>query len=173
MDRRILRIQRSHVGKHTGYTKTEGSEEELPLHEDLYGVIEAWRTEQTEDGEQPPVDGWLFGNLITGRPFWRGTLPKRHLIPAWQNYRHPEPWLHDFRHTYSAMMDELKISLEEQRTLVRHEDGRTTLGYGGKSRQKPAERRTPGPGDAEEKGMIQKLTLPQFCPRRAYHRVNY
>jgi integrase len=41
---------------------------------------------------------------------------------------------HDFRHTYRAMMDELKISLEEQRTLMRHEDIRTTLGYGGKSK---------------------------------------
>jgi hypothetical protein len=25
---------------------------------------------------------------------------------------------HDFRHTYRAMMDELKISLEEQRALI-------------------------------------------------------
>ena len=32
------------------------------------------------------------------------------------------------------MMRELKISLEEQRTLMRHEDIRTTLGYGGKSK---------------------------------------
>ncbi|HEY6376938.1 MAG TPA: hypothetical protein VIX90_15565 [Edaphobacter sp.] len=40
------------------------------------------------------------------------------------------------RDTYSAMMRELKISLEEQRTLMRHEDLKTTIGYGGKS---PAE----------------------------------
>ena len=43
---------------------------------------------------------------------------------------------HDFRHTYRAMMRELKVSLEEQRTLMRHSDIRTTLGYGGKT---PAE----------------------------------
>jgi hypothetical protein len=81
-----MSIHRSHVGKHTGDTKTEGSEEELPIHEDLFAVLEEWREEQT------------------------------------------------FRHTYRAMIDELKISLEEQRTLMRHEDSRTTLGYGGKSK---------------------------------------
>jgi hypothetical protein len=32
------------------------------------------------------------------------------------------------------MMDEKKLTLEEQRTLMRHEDIRTTLGYGGKSK---------------------------------------
>jgi hypothetical protein len=32
------------------------------------------------------------------------------------------------------MMRELKISLEEQRTLMRHGDIRTTLGYGGESK---------------------------------------
>jgi hypothetical protein len=34
------------------------------------------------------------------------------------------------------MMREEKISLEEQKTLMRHSDIRTTLGYGGKT---PAE----------------------------------
>jgi integrase len=101
-------------------TKTEGSEEELPIHEDLFTVLEAWRGEQTVDGVHSPVNGWLFGNLITGRPFWRGTL--QHL--GW----------HDFRHTYRAMMDQEKLTLEEQRVLMRHEDIRTTLGYGGKSK---------------------------------------
>jgi integrase len=41
---------------------------------------------------------------------------------------------HDFRHTYRAMMDQEKLTLEEQRVLMRHEDIHTTLGYGGKSK---------------------------------------
>ncbi len=134
MDRRIMRIDRSQVGKHTGDTKTEGSKEELPIHPDLYAVLETWREEQTIDGVHTPVNGWLFGNLITGRPFWRGSLQKDHLIPAGKEVGIANLGWHDFRHTYRAMMDEEKLTLEEQRALMRHEDIRTTLGYGGKSK---------------------------------------
>jgi integrase len=134
MDRRVMSIHRSHVGKYTGDTKTEGSEDELPIHPDLYEGLEAWREEQTIDGVHTPVNGWLFGSIITGRPFWRGSLQKDHLIPAGRQIGIPNLGWHDFRHTYRPMMDELKISSEEQRTLMRHEDIRTTLGYGGKSK---------------------------------------
>jgi integrase len=134
MERRIMSIHRSQVGQHTGDTKTEGSEEELPIHPDLYEVLEKWREEQTVDGVHTPVNGWLFGSLITGRPFWRGSLQKDHLIPAGRKIGIPNLGWHDFRHTYRAMMDEEKLTLEEQRVLMRHEDIRTTLGYGGKSK---------------------------------------
>lgn len=133
MARRVMNIHRSQVGKDTGDTKTEGSEEELPIHEDLFEVLEAWREGQTIDGVHTPVNGWLFGNILTGRPYWGGTLQQDDLVPAGKAVGIPNLGWHDFRHTYRAMMDELKISLEEQRTLMRHEDIRTTLGYGGKS----------------------------------------
>jgi integrase len=134
MKRRVMRIQRSQVGQHTGDTKTDASEEELPIHEDLAGILEAWREEQTVDGVHTPVNGWLFGNVVTGRPFWRGMLQRDHLVPAGKTIGIPNLGWHDFRHTYRAMMDEKKLTLEEQRTLMRHEDIRTTLGYGGKSK---------------------------------------
>jgi integrase len=57
-----------------------------------------------------------------------------HLIPPGQQLGIPNLGWHDFRHTYRAMMDEEKLTLEEQRVLMRHEDIRTTLGYGGKSK---------------------------------------
>jgi integrase len=126
----VLHIRRSHVGKHVDDTKTEESEQELPIHDDLRLVLEAWRE------ESEPVNGWMFGNIITGRPFWRDSLQSDHLIPAGKKVGIPNLGWHDFRHTYRAMMRELKISLEEQRTLMRHEDIKTTLGYGGKT---PAE----------------------------------
>jgi integrase len=136
LDRLVLNIRRSHFGKHVDDTKTEESEQELLIHEDLAGILEAWQEEQAIDGVHTPVNGWLFGNLITGRPFWRDSLQTDHLIPAGKKIGIPNLGWHDFRHTYRAMMRELKISLEEQRTLMRHEDIRTTLGYGGKT---PAE----------------------------------
>jgi integrase len=55
-------------------------------------------------------------------------------FPAGKKVGIPNLGWHDFRHTYRAMMRELKISLEEQRTLMRHGDIRTTLGYGGESK---------------------------------------
>jgi integrase len=110
MERRIMSIHRSQVGKHTGDTKTEGSEEELPIHGDLYAILQAWREEQTVDGVHTPVNGWLFGNIITGRPFWRGTLQKDHLIPAGQKVGIPNLGWHCFRHTYRAMMDQEKLT---------------------------------------------------------------
>lgn len=126
MKRRVMSIQRSHVGKYTGDTKTEGSEE-LPIHDDLFDVLETWRAEQTIDGVHTPVNGWLFGNVITGRPFWRGTLQQDHLIPGGKKIGIPNLGWHCFRHTYRAMMDQEKLTLEEQRALMRHEDIRTTL----------------------------------------------
>lgn len=79
-----MRINRSQVGKHTGDTKTEGSGEGLPIHEDLYAILEAWREEQAVEGIHTTVNRWLFGSLVTGLPFCRGTLQKapRQSVPA-------------------------------------------------------------------------------------------
>ena len=108
--RGILMVRRSHVGKVVDDTKTEESEQELPIHEDLRLVLESW------SGEQESVDGWLFANIVTGRPFWRDSLQSDHLIPAGKKVGIKNLGWHDFRHTYRAMMRELKISLEEQTT---------------------------------------------------------
>jgi integrase len=139
MVRRVMSIHRSQVGQNTGDTKTEGSEEELPIHEDLYAILELWREEQTIEGETrdgipTPVNGWLFCNIVTGRPFWGGTLQQDHLVPAGKLIGIPNLGWHDFRHTYRAMMDQEKLTLEEQRALMRHEDIRQTLKYGGSSK---------------------------------------
>jgi len=126
----IMNICRSYVGKTVDDTKTPESEQELSMHKDLRLVLDAWKE------EQDPVNGWLFGNITTGRPFWRDSLQVDHLRPAGKKVGIPNLGWHDFRHTYRAMMRELKISLEEQKTLMRHADIKTTLGYGGKT---PAE----------------------------------
>jgi integrase len=126
----ILSVRRSYVGKSVDDTKTPESEQELPTHDDLRLVLKAWRE------AEEPINGWLFGNIVTGRPFWRGQLQKNHLIPVGQRHGIPHLGWHAFRHTYRAMMRELEIPLEMQRTLMRHSDIKTTLGYGGKT---PAE----------------------------------
>jgi integrase len=54
MKQRVMRIQRSQVGQHTGDTKTDASEEELPIHEDLFEILETWRKEQTHRRSKHP-----------------------------------------------------------------------------------------------------------------------
>jgi integrase len=71
--------------------------------------------------------------------------------PAGKKVGIPNLGWHDFRHTYRAMMREQKISLEEQRTLMRHSDIKTTLGYGGKT---PAE--VGRPANAKVAEMLRK-----------------
>jgi hypothetical protein len=95
----------------------------------LPSVLEMWRT------EQEPVNGWLFGNIQTGRPFWRGQLQKNHLVPLGNRHRIPHLGWHAFRHTYRAMMRELQTPLEMQRTLMRHSDINTTFSYGEERRR--------------------------------------
>jgi integrase len=133
-ERMVFKVVRSYVGAEDNDTKTEGLAQELSIHEDLAQILTEWREEQTVDGVHTPVNGWLFGNIITGRPFWRDSLHRDHLIPAGKRAGIPNLGWHDFRRTYRAMMDEEKVMLEEQRALMRHDDIRTTLGYGGKTK---------------------------------------
>ena len=126
-ERRTISIRRSYVGKSVDDTKTPDSEQELPMHDDLIFVLRQWRE------EQEPVNGWLFGNLITGRPFWRGQLQKDHLIPAGERIGIRGLGWHAFRHTYRAMMRDSDITLEQQKSLMRHSDISMTIRYGGKT----------------------------------------
>lgn len=123
----IITVRRSVVGKDTDDTKTLESEAELPMHKELAAVLIAWRN------ASEPVKGWLFGNILTERPFWRGTLQQDHLIPAGERIGIQNLGWHALRHTYRAMLGELEIPLEMQKTLMRHADISTTLSYGGKT----------------------------------------
>ena len=75
---------------------------------------------------------WVFQSRA-GTPINSGNVRRRFLHPAAAAVGVKIGGWHDFRHTYRAMMRELNISLEEQRTLMRHSDIQTTLGYGGKT----------------------------------------
>lgn len=129
-EQRTVHIRRSLVGQYVDDTKTPESEAELPMHDDLAAVLLAWKEYEA------PVKGWLFGNLTTERPYWRGTLQQDHLVPAGRRVGIQGLGWHAFRHTYRAMMRELDIPLEMQKTLMRHSDITVTLGYGGQTPSK-------------------------------------
>jgi len=127
-EKRVITIRRSQVGQHTDETKTISSGAELPMHDDLAAILEAWKATNTEN--EILVTEWVFENITTGRPFWRGILQQNHLIPAGKRVGIPNLGWHTFRHTYRAIMGQENIPLELQKSLMRHSDISVTLGYG-------------------------------------------
>lgn len=119
-----LQIRRSVVNGHVEDTKTEASEDELPLHSELVKVLRQWHD------EEPPVDGWLFGNIDTAMPYHADTMRQRHLNKAAQKIGLPKLGWHAFRHTYRARLAEFGFPLEVQQKLMRHASIEMTTKYG-------------------------------------------
>ena len=119
-----LQVRRSVVNSHVEETKTEASEDELPLHPELVSVLRGWR-----DAELP-VKGWLFGNIDTGKPYHADTMRQRHLNRAAAQIGLPKLGWHAFRHTYRAKLAELGLPLEVQQKLMRHSSIDMTTKYG-------------------------------------------
>jgi integrase len=124
LERRSLQVRRSVVGGHAEATKTETSEDELPLHPELVEVLREWREAEL------PVNGWLFGNLDTGIPYHADTMRQRHLNRAAAQIGLPKLGWHAFRHTYRARLAELGLPLEVQQKLMRHASIEMTTKYG-------------------------------------------
>ena len=112
LEKGSLHVRRSVVGRHAEATKTEASEDELPLHPALVEELREWREAEM------PVNGWLFGNLDTGRPYHADTMRQRHLNKAAAQTGSPKLGWHAFWHTYRARLAELGVPLEVE--LMRH-----------------------------------------------------
>ena len=119
-----VRIQRSVVGKHEEDTKTEDSEACLPIPDALTGILTRWRA------FLPSVNGWLFANPVTGRPYHRDSIVSDHLKPAGQRAGISGLGSHSFRHSYRAFMAANGVAAEWQQRLMRHSNIEMTLHYG-------------------------------------------
>lgn len=119
-----LQVRRSVVNGHVEDTKTLASEDELPLHPDLVSVLRQWRE------AEKPVNGWLFGNIDTNKPYHADTMRQRHLNNAAAKVGLPKLGWHAFRHTYRARLSELGLPLEVQQKLMRHASIDMTTKYG-------------------------------------------
>ena len=124
LEKGSLHVRRSVVGRHAEATKTEASEDELPLHPALVKELREWREAET------PVNGWLFGNLDTGKPYHADTMRQRHLNRAAAQIGSPKLGWHAFLHTYRARLAELGVPLEVQQKLMRHASIEMTTKYG-------------------------------------------
>ena len=76
------------------------------------------------------MNGWVFGSVLTGRPFHRDSLQADHLRPAGQALGIVNLGWHSFRHTQIANLRKNGTAAEVQMMLMRHSDWRTTNSYG-------------------------------------------
>lgn len=119
-----LTIQRSVVGKYDDETKTLASAAVLPLHEMLIQELQAWKAREES------VNGWLFGNIDTGRPYHADSLRQDYLAPAGRKAGVPNLGWHGFRHTYRARLGNCGVAPEIQQKLMRHSSIDMTMRYG-------------------------------------------
>jgi integrase len=128
----VIHIQRGVVGKDIQLTKTSESEAKLPMCDMVGAALLCFKD------ECPPVNGWVFGSMRTGRPFHLGILTTDHLRPALLRMAAkfklkgvPKgTGFHSFRHNFRKLMDELNSPLEVQQRLMRHADEAMTKHYG-------------------------------------------
>ncbi|MGA7155261.1 MAG: site-specific integrase [Acidobacteriaceae bacterium] len=123
-DQATLTIERSVVGKYEDEVKTLASASVLPLHELLVQELRAWQAREQS------VNGWLFGNIDTGRPYHATSLRKDHLAPAGKKAGIPNLGWHNFRHTYRARLGNSGVAPEVQQKLMRHSSIDMTMQYG-------------------------------------------
>jgi len=122
LDNMCLDVQRSSVGRHIDDTKTKASNELVPMHPRLGQYLELWRD------SVPPVNGWLFGNPVTGRPYW-AEWRLEYLREAGKRIGLRLGW-HSFRHSYRRMMEDQETPIERQLQLMRHSSTGQTRDYG-------------------------------------------
>lgn len=129
----VIAIVRSADCQHIGMTKTADSEtESYPMHPLLSEALQAWKRHP----EYIPINGWVFGSALTGRPFHASSLRDEHLKPAGERAGITGLGWHTFRHTYRAMLADLEVPLEVQQALMRHSDISMTIEYGKFSSQR-------------------------------------
>jgi len=124
MESRVVRFRRAFVQGRITPLKTEASRTELALPEDVVDLLVQWRSITPYNQPQD----WVFGSPFNKgrRPLWPSQLLKDHVQPVAVKAGLPKIGWHSFRHTVSAWGKEAGFTLEEVKTLLRHENIATT-----------------------------------------------
>lgn len=115
-------VQRSVVQTRVAETKTEYSQQYLPLDPQLTEALLCWKERCFYKADSD----WVFAS-DKGRPRWQETALRRHLQPAAERAGIGKIGWHTFRHTYSTMLRSLGVDLKVQQELLRHADIQTTM----------------------------------------------
>ncbi len=124
-----LLIQRSVVHGRIGDVKTEYSRDSVPLDA---AVVEALMLHKERSFST--LEGWLFANPATGRPYHQEEIQKTHIRKAGvaAGIGGDIGW-HTFRHSYRSWLDETGAPLTVQKELMRHASIQTTMNIYGKA----------------------------------------
>jgi hypothetical protein len=80
------------------------------MHPELADVLHQWKE------FLPSVNGCVFGNPITGRPYHRDSLQEDYLKPAGLRLGVEDMGWHSFRHLYRGMIGDLNAPWKFSRT---------------------------------------------------------
>jgi integrase len=120
-----VHIRRAVVLGTVGQVKTPKSKSRMPLDPDLASLLLEYKR-TTAPNASP--DEWLFQNPARGKPWRPSHIQSKYIRPAGLKVTGEDGigW-HNFRHTFSSMLRELKTDVKVQQELLRHADVRTTL----------------------------------------------
>jgi integrase len=120
----VVTFRRGFVGGRITPLKTEASRTDLPMPMELVELLREW---QGTTLYQRPTD-WVFASPYTNgaRPLWPDSLLHDHVKPIAQRLGLPKIGWHTFRHSMVAWGKEAGLTLEQGKTLARHEDLATT-----------------------------------------------
>jgi integrase len=119
-------IQRGVVIGSVGEVKTIYSSATMPLDAALIRILKTYRETFYPDARP---ECWLFPSPVRPELPWSQThIQSKHIDPAGRLAGiGPGLGWHDFRHTYSTLLRQLKVDIKVQQALLRHADIRTTL----------------------------------------------
>jgi integrase len=120
----VVSFRRGFVQGRITPLKTEASRTDLALPEDVVDLLVQWRSVTPYNTS----NDWVFASPYTKgkRPFWSGQLMKDYVQPVALQAGFPKIGWHSFRHTVSMWGKEAGFTLEEVKTLLRHENLATT-----------------------------------------------
>jgi integrase len=120
-----LMITRGTVHARIGRTKTEYSEDVMPLHPDFVEILSSWQAACPASAER-----WVFPNPNTGGVWHASVLQGDVLVPTGKEVGIERLGWHTFRHSYRSMLDACGTPIGTQQKLMRHAQASTTMKYG-------------------------------------------
>ena len=120
-------IKRGIVEQEVDATKTESSAKTVTLAADLLARLNSWRRLAQFSG----AEDWIFASPVKiGRLPYSYTGVWRELQRAAGAAGIGHLGTHSLRHTYRSWLDAVGTSVTTQQAMMRHNDLRTTMGYG-------------------------------------------
>lgn len=124
----VMLVQQGVVNGRIGRTKTEASQDEIPLDPAFAAILQDWKGKRT--------DGLVFPSPVTGGCFHAGMIQRQILKPKGREVGISSLGWHTFRHTYRSLLDETGAPVGVQQKLMRHANVSTTMNiYGNATRR--------------------------------------